>query len=135
MLFLGISFFEFFSQSQEAVLAKQRLPATVSFSQFGSGFHNSTKCISWYFAYFPRPICSKVLQISTKYCVHLSNVDRWASFCFHTATLCSYPWKCNYGYIIVKYFWDDFFHTHTKHRKNCECCPGYYLIVNHYSSI
>ena len=38
-------------------------------------------------------------------------------------------------YIIVKYFWDDFFHTHTKHRKNCECCPGYYLIVNHYSSI
>ena len=22
-----------------------------------------------------------------------------------------------------------------KHRKNCECCPGYYLIVNHYSSM
>ena len=22
-----------------------------------------------------------------------------------------------------------------KHRKNCECCPGHYLIVNHYSSI
>ena len=21
-----------------------------------------------------------------------------------------------------------------KHRKNCECCPGHYLIVNHYSS-
>ena len=29
--------------------------------------------------------------------------------------------------------------THTyiakKHRKNCECCPGHYLIVNHYSSM
>ena len=24
---------------------------------------------------------------------------------------------------------------HKKHRKNCECCPGHYLIVNHYSSI
>ena len=23
----------------------------------------------------------------------------------------------------------------SKHRKNCECCPGHYLIVNHYSSI
>ena len=22
-----------------------------------------------------------------------------------------------------------------KHRKNCECCPGHYLIVSHYSSI
>ena len=22
-----------------------------------------------------------------------------------------------------------------KHRKNCECCPGQYLIVNHYSSM
>ena len=22
-----------------------------------------------------------------------------------------------------------------KHRKNCECCPGHYLIVNHYSSM
>ena len=22
----------------------------------------------------------------------------------------------------------------TKHRKNCECCPGHYLIENHYSS-
>ena len=22
-----------------------------------------------------------------------------------------------------------------KHRKNCECCPGHYLIINHYSSI
>ena len=24
---------------------------------------------------------------------------------------------------------------HPKHRKNCECCPGHHLIVNHYSSI
>ena len=23
----------------------------------------------------------------------------------------------------------------TKHRKNCECCPGHHLIVDHYSSI
>ena len=23
----------------------------------------------------------------------------------------------------------------TKHRKNCECCPGHRLIVNHYSSM
>ena len=23
----------------------------------------------------------------------------------------------------------------SKHRKNCECCPGHYLIVDHYSSI
>ena len=22
-----------------------------------------------------------------------------------------------------------------KHRKNCECCPGHHLIVDHYSSI
>ena len=22
-----------------------------------------------------------------------------------------------------------------KHRKNCKCCPGHYLIVNHYSSM
>ena len=22
-----------------------------------------------------------------------------------------------------------------KHRKNCECCPGHSLIVNHYSSM
>ena len=22
-----------------------------------------------------------------------------------------------------------------KHRKNCECCPGHHLIVNHYSSM
>ena len=22
-----------------------------------------------------------------------------------------------------------------KHRKNCECCPGHYLIVNHYTSM
>ena len=22
-----------------------------------------------------------------------------------------------------------------KHRKNCECCPGHYLILDHYSSI
>ena len=22
-----------------------------------------------------------------------------------------------------------------KHSKNCECCPGHYMIVNHYSSI
>ena len=22
-----------------------------------------------------------------------------------------------------------------KHRKNCECCPGHYLIVNHYPSM
>ena len=22
-----------------------------------------------------------------------------------------------------------------KHRKNCECCPGHYLIVNQYSSM
>ena len=29
-------------------------------------------------------------------------------------------------------------HKHTKeykHRKNCECCPGHYLIVNHCSSM
>ena len=25
--------------------------------------------------------------------------------------------------------------VHIKHRKNCECCPGHYLIVNHYSSM
>ena len=24
---------------------------------------------------------------------------------------------------------------HFKHRKNCECCPGHHLIVDHYSSI
>ena len=24
---------------------------------------------------------------------------------------------------------------YAKHRKNCECCPGHYLIVIHYSSI
>ena len=24
---------------------------------------------------------------------------------------------------------------YSKHRKNCECCPGHYLIVNHYSSM
>ena len=23
----------------------------------------------------------------------------------------------------------------SKHRKNCECCPGHYLVVDHYSSI
>ena len=22
-----------------------------------------------------------------------------------------------------------------KHRKNCKCCPGHYLIINHYSSL
>ena len=22
-----------------------------------------------------------------------------------------------------------------KHRKNCECCPGHHLIINHYSSM
>ena len=26
-------------------------------------------------------------------------------------------------------------HRVVKHRKNCKCCPGHYLIVNHYSSI
>ena len=26
-------------------------------------------------------------------------------------------------------------HHRQKHRKNCECCPGHYLIVNHYSSM
>ena len=26
-------------------------------------------------------------------------------------------------------------HTIKKHRKNCECCPGHFLIVYHYSSI
>ena len=26
-------------------------------------------------------------------------------------------------------------HIFQKHRKNCECCPGHYLIVDHYSSI
>ena len=25
--------------------------------------------------------------------------------------------------------------TLIKHRKNCECCPGHHLIVNHYSSM
>ena len=25
--------------------------------------------------------------------------------------------------------------TYSKHRKNCECCPGHYLIVNHYSAM
>ena len=25
--------------------------------------------------------------------------------------------------------------SYPKHRKNCECCPGHYLIVNHYSSM
>ena len=25
--------------------------------------------------------------------------------------------------------------TKHKHRKNCKCCPGHYLIVNHYSSM
>ena len=25
--------------------------------------------------------------------------------------------------------------SHFKHRKNCECCPGHYLIVNHCSSM
>ena len=25
--------------------------------------------------------------------------------------------------------------SNIKHRKNCECCPGHYLIVDHYSSI
>ena len=25
--------------------------------------------------------------------------------------------------------------NHNKHRKNCECCPGHCLIVNHYSSM
>ena len=24
---------------------------------------------------------------------------------------------------------------HSKHRKNCECCPGHYLIVSHFSSM
>ena len=24
---------------------------------------------------------------------------------------------------------------HIKHRNNCECCQGHYLIVNHYSSM
>ena len=26
-------------------------------------------------------------------------------------------------------------HKLLKQRKNCECCPGHYLIVNHYSSL
>ena len=26
-------------------------------------------------------------------------------------------------------------HMGHKHHKNCECCPGHYLIVNHYSSM
>ena len=28
-----------------------------------------------------------------------------------------------------------FLATNIKHRKNCECCPGHYLIVSHYSSM
>ena len=29
----------------------------------------------------------------------------------------------------------DIIFVNDKHRKNCECCAGHYLIVNHYSSI
>ena len=32
---------------------------------------------------------------------------------------------------IIIYHYD----VNIKHRKNCECCPGHYLILNHYSSM
>ena len=31
--------------------------------------------------------------------------------------------------------WSQMLCPGNKHRKNCECCPGHYLIVDHYSSI
>ena len=40
-------------------------------------------------------------------------------------------------HIFETNIWVKWFnHIHyKKHRKNCECCPGHYLIVDHYSSI
>ena len=38
-------------------------------------------------------------------------------------------------YTIVCYIFSEPNPFQIKHRKNCECCPGHYLIVNHYSSM
>ena len=35
-------------------------------------------------------------------------------------------------------YWGHYYgpgNTNPKHRNNCQCCPGHYLIVNHYSSM
>ena len=37
-----------------------------------------------------------------------------------------------FSFVSTKFSW---LYADNKHRKNCECCPGHYLIVNHYSSI
>ena len=36
-----------------------------------------------------------------------------------------------FSFVSTKFSW---LYADNKHRKNCECCPGHYLIVNHYSS-
>ena len=33
------------------------------------------------------------------------------------------------------FMWSFELNINIKHRKNCECCPSHYLIVNHYSSM
>ena len=58
-----------------------------------------------------------VVVVSLRF--HKKNVKRW------TARL---QWYFEEGSIL----WQKY---EEKHRKNCECCPGHYLIVDHYSSI
>ena len=44
--------------------------------------------------------------------------------------------KCNDATKVHPSYFKTFCSTDDKkHRKNCECCPGHYLIVSHYSSM
>ena len=40
-------------------------------------------------------------------------------------------WNCNYSQILIQETVSTHKYKYQKHRKNCECCPGHYLIVNH----
>ena len=44
-------------------------------------------------------------------------------------------WNCNYSQILIQETGSTHKYKYQKHRKNCECCPGHYLIVNHYFSM
>ena len=40
-------------------------------------------------------------------------------------------WNCNYSQILIQETVSTHKYKYQKHRKNCECCQGQYLIVNY----
>ena len=87
--------------------------------------YESTKiCLLAFFGVYWRKGSFHVCRVL--YFLLIRSFEKWTVALLHLSS---------FDLILNPSFW--YFHIPyiTKHRKNCECCPGRYLIVNHYSSM